>query len=180
MAKPQLRLKLHGFEQLRRELSKNGEVWQRVQRAAVTAVTLSAEKLAGAAAEDAPIDEGPLRASITAVVYANGKVVSQQGTQAQNAETGEQFSRQALKKGKAGDAKLEFVQVDKPAADAGKTGDFIVGRVGSALPYAAAQEFREDYEHPKGGKAHYLGDNLTRLTPAFRKLFDARLAEALR
>jgi hypothetical protein len=33
------------------------------------------------------------------------------------------------------------------------------------IVYAAVQEVREDYEHPHGGKAHYLGDSVKAHVP---------------
>src|SRR4030042_876915 len=39
-------------------------------------------------------------------------------------------------------------------------GDAVVGEVGFNTPYALAQHERLDFNHPKGGKAKYLEENL--------------------
>lgn len=43
-----------------------------------------------------------------------------------------------------------------------------IGAVIFPLPYAAVQEEREDFAHPRGGKAHYLGDQLKARAPRYR------------
>ena len=57
-----------GIDQLTRQLARNGEVWQRVQQAAVDGMIENTEDLLGRAMRDAPVDEGTLRASGTAAV----------------------------------------------------------------------------------------------------------------
>jgi hypothetical protein len=49
---------------------------------------------------------------------------------------------------------------ERRAIHEGGLGDAVVGEVGFNTPYALAQHERLDFNHPKGGKAKYLEDNL--------------------
>jgi hypothetical protein len=42
------------------------------------------------------------------------------------------------------------------------------GTVEFPLVYAAVQEREDDFLHPRGGKAHYLGDNLKAMAPVYK------------
>lgn len=48
------------------------------------------------------------------------------------------------------------------------------------LPYAAVQEERDDFVHPRGGKAHYLGDQLKARAPRYRMALEKEKRRALR
>ena len=130
-----------GIEQLSRQLARDGEVWQRVQKAAVRGMIENTEDLLGRAMRDAPVDEGTLRASGHAAVYANGKAVARRGFREVKGqpEAPEMVTRHVVE---------------------GGTGDAVVGEVGFNTPYALTQHERLDFNHPKGGKAKYLEDNL--------------------
>ena len=130
-----------GIEQLSRQLARDGEVWQRVQKAAVRGMVENTEDLLGRAMRDAPVDEGTLRASGHATVYANGKAVVRRGF------------REA-------EGQPEAPEMVTHRVVEGGAGDAVVGEVGFNTPYALAQHERLDFNHPKGGKAKYLKDNL--------------------
>ena len=166
-----------GFKELGVQLSRSGEPWRRVRAAAARGMTEVTEDLLGRAMRDAPVDEATLRASGTAVVYVDGKPVSRAGTQAFAADTGEAVSRRALA-GRAGEV---GVRVEAgPLAAEGPLGDSVLGVVGFNMPYALAQHERLDYNHPKGGKAKYLEDNLTGQADRYVDHIGNRVGEALR
>ena len=130
-----------GIDQLTRQLAREGEVWKRVQQAAVDGMVENAEDLLGRSMRDAPVDEGTLRASGHAAVYANGRAVARRGFRevADQPEAPEMVERKVVE---------------------GGLSDAVVGEVGFNTPYALVQHERLDFNHPKGGKAKYLEDNL--------------------
>ena len=134
-------LALKGVEELSRQLARDGEVWQRVQQAAVRGMVENTEDLLGRAMRDAPVDEGTLRASGHAAVYANGKAVARRGFREVKGqpEAPEMLTHRVVE---------------------GGAGDAVVGEVGFNTPYALVQHERLDFNHPKGGKAKYLEDPL--------------------
>jgi hypothetical protein len=130
-----------GIDQLTRQLARDGEVWKRVQQAAVDGMIENTEDLLGRSMRDAPVDEGTLRASGSAAVYANGRAVARRGFHevADQPEAPEMVERKVVE---------------------GGLGGAVVGEVGFNTPYALVQHERLDFNHPKGGKAKYLEDNL--------------------
>jgi len=152
---------LSGIEQLTRQLARDGEVWQRVQQAAVRGMVENTEDLLGRAMRDAPVDEGTLRASGSAEVYANGRAVARRGFRevADQPEAPEMVERKVVE---------------------GGLGDAVVGEVGFNTPYALAQHERLDFHHPKGGKAKYLESNLTERAGRYQANLEDHLQEALK
>jgi len=131
-----------GIPELSRQLSRDGEAWKRVQQGAVKGMIENTEDLLGRSMRDAPIDEGTLRASGSAVVLANGKPVARRG-----------FAKVA--------GQPEMPQMaERGGIMEGGLGDAVVGEVGFNTPYALVQHERLDFHHPRGGKAKYLEDNL--------------------
>lgn len=124
-------IRLRGLDRTLQEVSGDGYLMRRITGAATRAMIENAEDLLGRAQRDAPVDEGTLRASGSATVFAGGKAVARGGMGA-----------------------------EEPALVEGGGRDRIVGVVGFDTPYALAQHERLDYNHPKGGKAKYLEDNL--------------------
>lgn len=61
-----------------------------------------------------------------------------------------------------------------------ESADGAIAVVAFPLVYAAVQEREEDFAHPRGGKAHYLGDNLKALAPRFRQALERSKRKALR
>lgn len=51
--------------------------------------------------------------------------------------------------------------------------------VSFSTPYAAVQHERRDFEHPRGGKAGYLGDNLKAMAPTYAQGLAAAARSAL-
>ena len=149
-----------GIEQLTRQLAHDGEVWQRVQKAAVDGMVENTEDLLGRAMRDAPVDEGTLRGSGTAAVYANGRAVSRRG-----------FREVA--------GQPEAPQMVERRVVEGGLGDAVVGEVGFNTPYALVQHERLDFHHPKGGKAKYLESNLTEHADRYQANLQDHLREAL-
>ena len=149
-----------GIEQLTRQLARNGEVWQRVQQAAVRGMTENTEDLLGRAMRDAPVDEGTLRGSGTATIYANGRAVARRG-----------FREVA--------GQPEAPQMVERKVVEGGLGDAVVGEVGFNTPYALVQHERLDFNHPKGGKAKYLESNLTEHADRYQANLQDHLREAL-
>src|SRR5512138_1442836 len=82
-----LGIRFTGIEQLTRALSREGEPWKRVQQAAVEGMVENTEDLLGRSMRDAPVDEGTLRGSGTAAVYANGRAVARRGLREVGYET---------------------------------------------------------------------------------------------
>jgi len=130
-----------GIAEMTRQLGRDGEVWKRVQGAAVQRMIENTEDLLGRSMRDAPVDEGTLRASGHAAVYANGRAVARRGFRevADQPEAPEIVERKVVE---------------------GGLGDAVVGEVGFNTPYALVQHERLDFNHPKGGKAKYIEDNL--------------------
>jgi uncharacterized Zn-binding protein involved in type VI secretion len=155
-----LALSFEGLSQLSRKLARDGEVWERVQRAAVRGMTENTEDLLGRAMRDAPVDEGTLRASGAATVYANGKAVARQG-----------FREVA--------GRPELPQMVGRTLIEGGLGDAVVGEVGFHTPYALAQHERLDFDHPKGGKAKYLEDNLREHAGRYQDNLSDRVRKAI-
>lgn len=58
------------------------------------------------------------------------------------------------------------------------TDDEIVKIVGFNTPYAATQHERTDLNHPKGGKAKYMEDNLKKQAKAYHRNVADRIKEA--
>jgi len=137
---------LKGLEELSRQLARDGEVWQRVQQAAAKGMIENTEDLLGRAVRDAPVDEGTLRASGSAAVYANGRAVARRGFREIGSEPVESPQHLEMR--------------ERRAIHEGGLGDAVVGEVGFNTPYALVQHERLDFNHPKGGKAKYLEDNL--------------------
>jgi hypothetical protein len=150
-----------GIEQLTRQLARDGEVWQRVQQAAVRGMIENTEDLLGRAMRDAPVDEGTLRASGSAEIYANGRAVARRG-----------FREVA--------GQPEAPQMVERKVVEGGLGDAVVGEVGFNTPYALVQHERLDFHHPKGGKAKYLESNLTEHADRYQANLNDRLREALK
>jgi hypothetical protein len=46
--------------------------------------------------------------------------------------------------------------------------------------YAAKQEMEDDYVHPRGGKSHYLGDQVKARVPAYRAVLQRAVDAASR
>jgi len=169
----------HGLDELMRRLRPGGEVWDRVQKAVIQAMIENTEDLLGRSMRDAPVREGPLRASGSAVVFANGRPVARRGTQAFNIETGG-----AIAGGRIGEMSERGVEVgyriqERRAIHAGGLGDAVVGIVGFNMPYALVQHERLDFHHPKGGKAKYLEANLKAQAEAYESNLRDRVAGAL-
>jgi len=150
-----------GIEQLTRQLSRDGEVWKRVQQAAVDGMVENTEDLLGRAMRDAPVDEGTLRASGTAEVYANGRAVARRGFQEVEGQP-------------------EAPEMVTHQVQEGGLGDAVVGDVGFNTPYALTQHERLDFNHPKGGKAKYLESNLTQQADRYQDNLSDHLREALK
>ena len=150
-----------GIEQLTRQLARDGEVWKRVQKAAVDGMVENTEDLLGRSMRDAPVDEGTLRASGSAEVYANSRAVARRG-----------FREVA---GQPGSPEMVSRSVQE-----GGLGDAVVGEVGFNTPYALVQHERLDFNHPKGGKAKYLEDNLTQQADRYQDNLSDHLREALK
>lgn len=150
-----------GIDQLTRQLARDGEVWQRVQKAAVEGMVENTEDLLGRSMRDAPVDEGTLRASGSAEVYANGRAVARRG-----------FRKVAEQPGSP-------EMVSRPVQEGG-LGDAVVGEVGFNTPYALVQHERLDFNHPKGGKAKYLEGNLQQQADRYQGNLSDRLREALK
>jgi len=150
-----------GIEQLTRQLARDGEVWKRVQKAAVDGMVENTEDLLGRSMRDAPVDEGTLRASGTAEVYANGHAVARRGFR----EVADQPEAPEM--------------VSRPVQEGG-LGDAVVGEVGFNTPYALTQHERLDFNHPKGGKAKYLESNLTQQADRYQDNLSDHLREALK
>ena len=153
-------LALKGVEELSRQLARDGEVWQRVQQAAVRGMVENTEDLLGRAMRDAPVDEGTLRASGSAAVYENGRAVARRGFRevAGQPEAPEMVERKVVE---------------------GGLGDAVVGEVGFNTPYALVQHERLDFDHPKGGKAKYLEDNLKEQADRYQGNLNDHLRGAL-
>jgi hypothetical protein len=165
MAKLGREFSLQGLDGVMRQLSRDGPVWERAQRAMIRGMTENTEDLLGRAMRDAPVDEGTLRASGYATVYANGKPVARRGFREVRSEAAESPER--------------FEMRERRAVHEGTLGDAVVGHVGFNTPYALAQHERLDYNHPKGGKAKYLEDNLKDQAGAHQAKLRERLREAL-
>ncbi|MFB3880949.1 MAG: hypothetical protein ACE149_06780 [Armatimonadota bacterium] len=174
-----------GIEQLTRELSRDGEVWKRVQQGAVDGMVENTEDLLGRAMRDAPVDEGTLRGSGTTAVYANGRAVARRGLQEVGSETyGLSQDELSELKGRFGDragaSVPEFEMRERRAVHEGGVGDAVVGEVGFNTPYALVQHERLDFNHPKGGKAKYLEENLTQQAGRYQENLASHLQEALK
>jgi hypothetical protein len=166
-----LGIRFTGTEQLTRELSREGEVWKRVQQAAVDGMIENTEDLLGRSMRDAPVDEGTLRGSGTAAVYANGRAVARRGFEEVKAPEGEAL---------APEDPGRFQIQEQRAVHEGGVGDAVVGEVGFNTPYALTQHERLDFQHPKGGKAKYLEDNLTQQAGRYQANLSSHLKEALK
>jgi hypothetical protein len=156
---------LKGLEELSRQLARDGEVWQRVQQAAVKGMVENTEDLLGRAMRDAPVNEGTLRASGSAAVYANGRAVARRGFREIGSEPVESPER--------------FEMQGRRAIHEGGLGDAVVGEVGFNTPYALVQHERLDFNHPKGGKAKYLEDNLKEQADRYQGNLNDHLRGAL-
>jgi hypothetical protein len=165
-----LGIRFTGTEQLTRELSREGEVWKRVQQAAVDGMVENTEDLLGRSVRDAPVDEGTLRGSGTATVYANGRAVARRGFEEVKAPEGGAL---------AAEDPARF-QMQERRVQEGGVGDAVVGEVGFNTPYALTQHERLDFQHPKGGKAKYLEDNLTQQAGRYQENLSSHLQEALK
>lgn len=156
---------LKGLEELSRQIARDGEVWQRVQQAAVKGMTENTEDLLGRAMRDAPVDEGTLRGSGSAAVYANGRSVARRGFSEVGSKPAESPERFEIR--------------ERHAIHEGGLGDAVVGEVGFNTPYALAQHERLDFNHPKGGKAKYLEDNLKEQADRYQGNLNDHLRGAL-
>jgi hypothetical protein len=153
-------LSFSGIRELTRQLARDGEVWQRVQKAAVRGMVENTEDLLGRSMRDAPVDEGTLRASGAGAVYANGRAVSRVGFREVEGEP-------------------EAPEMVSRAVREGGAGDAVVGEVGFNTPYALAQHERIDFQHPNGGKAKYLEDNLKQQASRYQSNLEDHLREAI-
>ena len=174
-----------GIEQLSRQLARDGEVWQRVQKAAVDGMVENTEDLLGRSMRDAPVDEGTLRASGTAAVYANGRAVARRGFHEVGSETfgmsREELAEVTGRFGHRGGAAMPQLEMrERRAVHEGGLGDAVVGEVGFNTPYALTQHERLDFHHPKGGKAKYLEDNLTQQADRYQDNLSDHLRRALK
>lgn len=52
--------------------------------------------------------------------------------------------------------------------------------VAFTAPHAAVQEVREDFNHPRGGKARYLGDQFSAMLPRYERAVQAAVAKVFR
>lgn len=154
-----------GLETLSRALARDGEVWQRVKQAAVRGMIENTEDLLGRAMRDAPVDEGTLRASGTATVYANGRAVARRGFREIDDTPVTNPDR--------------YVMQTRNTVQEGGLGDAIVGEVGFNTPYALTQHERIDFSHPKGGKAKYLEEPLKEHAGRYQENLEEHLREAL-
>jgi len=155
-----------GIDQLTRQLARDGEVWQRVQQAAVRGMIENTEDLLGRAMRDAPVDEGTLRASGHAAVYASGRAVARRGFREVGSEPVESPEHLEMR--------------ERRAVHEGGLGDAVMGEVGFNTPYALVQHERLDFNHPKGGKAKYLEDNLKEQADRYQDNLADHLRGALR
>jgi hypothetical protein len=174
-----LTIEFSGIAELTRALSRNGEVWKRIQQAAVDGMIENSEHLLGKAMEEAPIDEGTLRASGTATVYANGRAVSRQGIRSFVEETGKTIAKSKLHETAMADTEIGQETLDPRTLIEGGAGDAIVGEVGFNTPYALAQHERLDFHHPQGGKAKYLEDPLKENSGRYQENLERHLRETL-
>jgi len=172
-------LQLKGLKELSRQLARDGEVWKRVQQAAVEGMIENTEDLLSKAMRDAPIDEGTLRASGSAVVLANGKPVARRGTQAFKAEMGATVGEGRLPEMAEQGVEIGHRVTERTAVAEGHLGDAVVGQVGFNAPYALVQHERLDFHHPKGGKAKYLEDNVKGQADAYQRNLNKHLQGAL-
>jgi hypothetical protein len=156
---------LKGLEELSRQIARDGEVWQRVQKSAVKGMTENTEDLLGRSMRDAPVDEGTLRASGSAVVYVNGRAVARRGFREVSSDPVESAAHLEMR--------------ERRAIHEGGLGDAVVGEVGFNTPYALAQHERLDFNHPKGGKAKYLEDNLKQQADRYQGNLSDHLRGAL-
>lgn len=147
-------VRLHGLEETLRNIGVGGYLHRQVVTAGTRAMIENAEDLVGRAQRDAPVDEGTLRASGTTEVYVGGKLVARGGAE-----------------------EATGAQTMIPEAVGGR--DSIVAVVGFNTPYALEQHERLDYNHPKGGKAKYLEDNLKEQADRYSENFSDRVREAL-
>lgn len=173
-----------GIEQLSRQLARDGEVWSRVQQAAVEGMVENTEDLLGRSMRDAPVDEGTLRASGTAAVYANGRAVARRGFREIGSETfglnQEELAELTGRFGhRSGSATPQLEMRERRAVHEGGLGDAVVGEVGFNTPYALTQHERLDFHHPKGGKAKFLEENLTQQASRYQDNLSDHLREAL-
>ncbi len=173
-----------GIAELTRELAHDGAVWQRVQKAAVNGMIENTEDLLGRSMRDAPIDEGTLRASGSAIVFANGKPVSRQGGKANPNPFGmeaEELTQLVGRFGRPGGSASQETHriVERKAAQPEGLGDAVIGEVGFNTPYALVQHERLDFHHPKGGKAKYLEDNLKQQAGRYQGNLETHLRGAL-
>lgn len=106
------------------------EIERRMEAAGLETLHLIGLDLQGAAARDAPIDEGTLRGA------GHSEIVA--------------------------------------------TADGAMVVVSFSTPYAAKQEEEDDYLHPRGGKAHYLGDQLKARVPRYKAALAAAARRAIR
>lgn len=158
-------LDLKGLEELSRQIARDGAVWQRVQQAAVKGMIENTEDLLGRAMRDAPVDEGTLSGSGSAAVYANGWAVARRGFREVASKPAESPERFEIR--------------ERRAIHEGGLGDAVVGEVGFNTPYALAQHERLDFNHPKGGKAKYLEDNLKVQADRYQDNLNDHLRKAL-
>jgi hypothetical protein len=156
---PNQKFEMAGIHKLLGNLNPaSGAVWTRAIEAASRAMVENSEDLLGRAQRDAPVDEGTLRASGSAEITADGRLVAMIG-----------FKR-------TGEGTDALEQITKTGAGGGYV---IEGRISFNTVYALAQHERLDYAHPKGGKAKYLEDNLTNQTTAYLKNMENHLRRAV-
>lgn len=65
------------------------------------------------------------------------------------------------------------------ATDPQWVGNKVVARVEFDLPYAKRQHEETTWEHPKGGKAKYLSDNVDEMRPKYLAFIKQRIERAL-
>lgn len=65
------------------------------------------------------------------------------------------------------------------ATDPVWVGNKVVARVEFDLPYAKRQHEETEWEHPKGGKAKYLSDNVDEMRPKYIAYIQSKIARYL-
>ena len=124
------------------------------EEAGLKALRTGAEAILTEAIDEAPVDTGTLRRSGTVTV---GKLPD-----------GEQVYEAAKDGSEMKDAFPEKIGKEKAVYISFNT------------PYARRQHEELDYEHPRGGKAKYLGDPFNRLKKKVVKMAELQIKKALR
>lgn len=158
-----VRIEWTGFEDVKAGIrAAKKEVLQALTRGMIE----NTEDLLGRAMHDAPIDEGNLRGSGSARVNRGEVVVSEM---------------QADEDGKTIHVIKQVGQGADPLGLVDLRGNAIIeGEVGFNMPYAAVQHEHTEYNHPRGGKAKYLEDNLKEMSGKYAKNLADHVREVTR